>query len=134
MPATVRSILTKLRLLIAVIGMMQLAMLASPSLDGLRLVDGASSQASEHHLQPHLPAHLAVLATKLTIEAVAKSSTGPDLGLTGDSFRFDQPFMSPLRLATYAAENLRAQGGHHQPRVRGPPAANHILNAAGSRT
>lgn len=123
MNATVQPVLTKLRLLIAMIGMMQLALFVPEALDGLRPGGSALRHAPTPYLQAHRPAQLAVLATKLSGVAGAKSSTDPVVGLTGDGIFLREAAGPLLWLAPYALESLHAQRGHHRPRVRGPPVA-----------
>lgn len=121
MNARVQPVMTMLRLLIAVIGMLQIALFAPAPPDGPRLVGSALTQVPEPSLQAHRPAQLAVLATKLSVVAGTKSSTDPVVGLTGAVIN-PAPESGPLlHLDALAHEVPHIQKGHHRPRARSPP-------------
>ena len=123
MSARVQPLMTMLRLLIAVIGMMQIALFAPAPPDGPRLVSSALTQIPEPSLQAHRPAQLAGLVTKLSVVAGAKTSIDPVVGVIGAAAT---PAPEPgvlLLLDARAHEDPHAQKGHHRPRARSPPVA-----------
>lgn len=123
MKVPVQPVLTMLRLLIAVIGIMQLSLFAPAPPDGLRLIGSALTLIPQPELQANRPAQLAVLATKLSVVANAKTSSDPVAGATGAA-TLPAPASGPLlRLDARAHQIPQAQQGHDQPRAHSPPVA-----------